>query len=137
MKTIYALFLFALFFVAVITCQPKKSVTITGGGKGGNVTIKIAPEFYGSFVDTCMVFVKYGTLDAPAGGVYDDSVVCIVSNDTSFATFSNLTVGLYYFFGKGYHEAGGHPPNVKGAQTCTISTDGSYLFYLPTYSYTP
>ncbi len=118
-------------------CKPDKNNPITGGGKGGSVSIRIIPELYDQFVDTCTIYVKYGTLDAPANGVYDDSIVCTVTNDTPSATFTNLKVGLYYFFGKGWHQGAGHPPNVKGSKNCTISSDGNHLFYLPTFSYIP
>ena len=137
MKTISKLFIFVFLLAATISCKPHKNDTITGGGKGGNITIRIVPEVYNYFVDTCMVYIKYGTLDAPANGIYDDSAVCMVTNnDTAVATFSNLTAGLYYFYGIGYHSIGGHPPNVKGAQNVTVSTaTGNYLYYLPTYPY--
>lgn len=118
-------------------CKPAQNNTITGGGKGGNVTIKIMPEFFGSVVDTCTVYIKYGSLDAPMNGVYDDSAVCVFSGDTSAATFSGLTPGLYYFLGDGIHSEGGHPPNVRGSKNCTIQNDGSYAFYLPTNYYIP
>lgn len=130
-STIVALFLLAA------ACKPSKNNSVSGGGKGGNVTIRLIPELWGEFVDTCMVYVKYGSLDAPAGDIYDDSVLCITANDTPSATFTNLKVGLYYFYGKGYHTGAGHPPDVKGSKNCTISADGSYLFFLPTFSYTP
>ncbi|MCD6011098.1 MAG: hypothetical protein K0Q79_960 [Flavipsychrobacter sp.] len=134
MKKVIAVFAFILFVGA---CQKPANNAVTGGGKGGNVTIRIIPELYDEFVDTCTIYVKYGSLDAPASGVYDDSIVCTVANDTPSATFTNLKVGLYYFFGKGWHSGAGHLPNVKGSKNCTISADGTNLFYLPTFSYTP
>lgn len=126
-----------MFCICINGCKPSKNDTVTGGGKGGNVTIKISPEYYGEFVDTCIIYVKYGTLDAPASGVYDDSAVCVVTNDTSVATFTGLTTGLYYFLGVGYHATGGHPPNVKGSKNCTVQAEGNYTFYLPTSYYIP
>ena len=138
MKIVSVILVSIILLISAISCKPSKNNTITGGGKGGNVTIKIAPEFYGLFVDTCVVYIKYGTLDAPATGVYDDSAKCVVTtNDTSIATFTNLTAGLYYFLGVGYHATGGHPPNVKGSANCTIQKDGNYTFYLPTTWYIP
>jgi hypothetical protein len=130
------LIIFFILLFAAESCKTKND-TVTGGGKGGNVTIRIIPEIYGSFVDTCVVFIKYGSLDAPGNGVYDDSAVCTVSNDTSAATFNGLTTGLYYFFARGYHTPGGHLPNVKGGINATIQKTGSYLFFLPTSPYSP
>lgn len=137
MRSGYLLLAAAYCLFVAAGCKPSDSTTISGGGKGGNVTIRISPEYYDSFVDTCVVYVKYGTLDAPANNIYDDSVVCTVSNDTSVAVFPGLTTGLYYFYGVGYHSAGGHPPNVKGSKNCTIQSDGNYTFYLPTFYYIP
>jgi hypothetical protein len=134
-KTISFL-LAALFFIQA-SCKKNDNNSITGGGKGGNVTINITPEVYNFLVDTCTVYVKYGTLDAPASGIYDDSAICINTGGKPVATFTNLKVGLYYFYGVGYHTTGGHPPNVKGGMPKTISKEDTYNYYLPTYSYIP
>ena len=133
--TILFLFLASLFVQA--SCNKPNNNPISGGGKGGNAVVNITPSFYNSFVDTCTVYVKYGTLDAPANGVYDDSAVCVKVNDTPVASFTGLKVGLYYFYGVGYHVAGGHPPNVKGGIPRTVQTENTSRVYLPTYSYIP
>ena len=122
-------------FAVIISCKKPNGNTITGGGKGGNATIIVTPEIYDFFVDTCTIYIKYGTLDAPANGQYDDSLVCVLVNDTPVAQFKNLTVGLYYLYGVGYHSIGGHFPNVKGAKSCTISKEAAIRLWIPTYPY--
>jgi hypothetical protein len=118
-------------------CKPTHNTTITGGGKGGHAVIRITPEAYNIFVDTCTIYIKYGTLDAPADGVYDDSAKCDTTGGKPVATFSGLTVGLYYFYGQGYHSGFSHPPHVKGGAQQTVAKEDSFNVYLPTYSYNP
>jgi hypothetical protein len=118
-------------------CKPSDSNTVTGGGKGGNVTIQVIPEYYGAYVDTCTVYIKYGTLDAPAGSSYDDSSVCTITGGVPTATFTNLKTGLYYFLAIGYHQEGGHPPDVKGSAQKTVQADGNVTVYIPTTWYIP
>ena len=118
-------------------CTKPGTGSVSGGGKGGKAVIRITPEFAGFYIDTCTVYIKYGTHDAPANGVYDDSAVCVLIDTIPVAMFPNLTVGLYYLYGVGYHSTGGHPPNLKGSQICTIQKEDTASLYLPTYPYLP
>ena len=127
--------LIAAFFA--MQCKTSGTNTITGGGKGGDVTIQVIPEYYGAYVDTCRVYIKYGTLDAPAGNLYDDSSVCTLIGGIPTATFSNLKTGLYYFLAIGYHQEGGHPPDVKGSAQKTVQTGGATTVYIPTTWFIP
>lgn len=129
--------LVVVWLLFAVSCDKPSGNNISGGGKGGKVTIRIVPEIYDDYVDTCTVYVKYGTLDAPANGIYDDSAVCTVVSDTPRAVFNDLTTGYYYFFAKGWHSGAGHAPDVKGGKNCTISSNGAYLYYLATFPYTP
>ena len=131
------IFFFATLILFMGACKPKHNNDITGGGKGGKAVIRITPEFANFLIDTCTVYIKYGTHDAPANGVYDDSAVCVLVDTTPIATFPGLTTGLYYLYGVGYHSTGGHPPNLKGSQICTISTEDTIPLYLPTYPFIP
>ena len=124
--------------------SPSFNVTLSKGyfhcfgcGKGGDVTIQVIPEYYGAYVDTCRVYIKYGTLDAPAGNLYDDSSVCTLIGGIPTATFSNLKTGLYYFLAIGYHQEGGHPPDVKGSAQKTVQTGGATTVYIPTTWFIP
>ncbi len=138
MKIIDSILLFsAIVLVTFFGCKPKSNNNVTGGGKGGKAVIRVTPEFANFLIDTCTVYIKYGTHDAPANSVYDDSAVCILVDTSSIATFSGLTIGLYYLYGVGYHSTGGHPPNLKGSQVCTIKTEDTAQLYLPTYPYIP
>lgn len=122
--------------VSSCSCNKPAGNSVTGGGKGGNATLRITPEYANYFIDTCTVYIKYGTHDAPANGVYDDSTICVIA-DTPVAVFNGLTTGLYYLYGVGYHSIGGHPPNVKGSQICTISKEETMRLYMPVYPYIP
>lgn len=115
-------------------CKKKSNNNVSGGGKGGNHVILVTPEHHNFFVDSCTIYLKYGTNDAPASGVYDDSAKCILSDTTPVATFKNLMSGLYYLYALGYH-AGYVPPEVKGGLPCTINNEDTIRVYLPTYSY--
>jgi hypothetical protein len=123
-------------FLVAAGCKPKASCVSSGGGKGGTATISITPTHFNSYVDSCMVYVKYGTLNTPADGIYDDSVRCVLVDTIPVATFTNLKAGLYYFYGQGYHQA---PFNayVKGAANYTMCSEHNQSLYLPTDQYFP
>ena len=131
-----------IFILIIITCvfaesckKPSQGAT-TGGGIGGTGTVSVTPTHLNLYIDSCTIYVKYGTLDAPADGIYDDSVKCrIYPPDTiPIAIFPNLKAGIYYFYGNGYH-TGYSPPYVKGATNYTMSTEHAASIYLPTYEY--
>ena len=118
-------------------CKPKSGNTITGGGKGGTYTINVTGEHHGGLLDTCKMYIKYATLDAPANGVYDDSSNALLSNGVPVASFSDLTVGNYYVLAVGYHGAYS-PPNVKGAKSFIVSGSAQVVSdTIPTYQYNP
>ena len=135
MKLLVSIALVLLIFLAAQGCK-KSANGISGGGTGGNATLLITPEHHGQFVDTCELYIKYGTLNAPANGVYDDSTACVVNDTTPVAVFPRLTKGIYYIYGIGYHALYA-PPNVKGGLPVTISAEDSNTVYLPTYTYYP
>ena len=135
LRILTRVFIIATLWLFFAGCRKSSSQAITGGGKGGSGTISITPEHSNSFVDSCVVYVKYGTLDAPANGVYDDSVKCVMQGTQPVATFNNLSIGLYYFLGVGYHQLTGL--NVKGATTYTMTIQQNKSIYLPTYAYNP
>ena len=122
---------------AVIGGCKKPSNSITGGGTGGTSTLKVTGEAHGYFIDTCVVYIKYGALNAPENGIYDDSCTCVMVSGTPFATFSGLTIGNYYLLAVGIHGAYS-PPNVKGGKTVTISENGvTDNIIMTAYQYIP
>ena len=121
--------------VAAISCKPKASCVSSGGGKGGTATISVSPTHSGSYVDSCVVYIKYGTLDEPADGIYDDSMRCVMVDTIPLATFTGLQPGLYYFYGNGYHLK--YQAYVKGAANYTMCSAHNQSIYLPTYPYNP
>lgn len=114
----------------------KPDNAVSGGGKGGKAVLMITPEHHGGYVDTCTIYIKYGTNDAPANGIYDDSTQCVMKDTIPVATFSGLKAGLYYLYAVGLH-APYLPPNVKGGIPCPIQTEDSMKIYIPTFTYTP
>jgi hypothetical protein len=103
----------------IICAGCKKSTHITGGGKGGNSTLILLPDHGGVLIDSCIVYIKYGATDAPADGIYDDSTTCVLNDTIPQAVFTNLTNGIYYVYGRGYH-ATYSPPYLVGAAKPTI-----------------
>jgi hypothetical protein len=90
------------------------------GGKGGNAALLITPYHHSRMIDSLTVYIKYNTLDMPAGA-YDDSVRCMPSNGLSLATFSGLKKGRYYLYGKGYDPL--IPDVVLGGMPVTITEE--------------
>ena len=125
---------FVLLIVSAACRKPGNS-SISGGGKGGNAVLTVTPEHHGQVVDSCMIYIKYGTNDAPANGIYDDSAICTLRDTTPVAAFRGLTIGQYYLYGVGIHFPY-VPANVKGGIPCTITNaSDSTVIYLPTYTY--
>ncbi len=71
-------------------------------GKGGNAVLHIVPRHHAKIIDSCLVFIKYNAQDLPSE--FDDSVWCKPVNGMSTATFTGLSKGQYYIFGRGYDE---------------------------------
>jgi len=109
------LYFFSLYFVAGISC--KKPKNISGGGKGGNSTIIARAEHESSLLDSAVIYIKYGTHDEPANGIYDDSLIVATNSQ---GVFSNLTAGNYYLFAEALHYPYG---TLKGAAPWTIESN--------------
>lgn len=132
MKIISPIAAIAVIMIIAVSC--KKNTPAPVGGKGGKTTLLVTPEHHGAFVDSCTIYIKYATSDAPANGIYDDSARCILSDTTPVATFAGLTTGSYYIYGVGIH-VGYVPPNVKGGLPVTIPNNDTLHIYLPTSQY--
>ena len=136
MKVIISIpFLIAICILAS-NCKPKVNCISSGGGKGGTGIIHITPTHGNYYIDSCMIYIKYGSLNEPGDGIYDDSQKCVLIDTLPVVTFDSLKPGLYYFYGNGYH-VGFSPPYVKGAANYTMCTDHEVSLYLPTDSYNP
>lgn len=115
--------LLALALIPVLTsCQKDDPKFI--GGKGGSTVLILSPKHHTRYIDSCTIYVKYNTKDAPSGG-YDDSMVCSNFGAKPTATFSNLKKGDYYLYGYGYdtliHQ------NVKGGFGYSITADATSI----------
>lgn len=118
----------AIAFLSIAACK-KREEPVEVAGKGGNATIKATPKHHSRYVDSCTIYIKYNTLDLPAGvfspSLYDDNVVCVKINDSvSVGTFSGLKKGKYFLYGTGWDKKG--PYAVAGGLPVTISEDKTY-----------
>jgi len=115
--------------VTLAACTHDPGVIL--GGKGGSATVNVYPQHHGlaNDLDSCTVYVKYNSLDAPANGIYDDSVTCITANSLVSGTFTGLKNGNYYFYGRGYDYS--ISDHVKGGLPYTITQQQSQNFNLP------
>lgn len=103
--------LIVLCTLTLFACRRSEDVTVAG--KGGNATLQVKPTHgSGETVQNSVIYVKYNTLDMPANGVYDDSVVCNTVDGAPMGVFVNLHRGNYYLYGKGFNPD--HNDAVKG-----------------------
>ncbi len=131
MKIKTLIFLFLVAAISLPACKPKSSCVNSGGGKGGFASVSVSPSHYGAYVDSCKIYIKYGTLSTPTNGVYDDSAWCVMVDTIPVATFSNLKAGLYFFYGSGYHVASN--AYVIGQVNYTMCNEHSASILMPTY----
>jgi len=75
--------------------------TDDGAGKGGSANLSFNLKHHGVARNLIKgtVYIKYNAQDAPANGVYDDSVKTTDADTMQVAVFSGLKNGNYYFFG--------------------------------------
>ena len=136
MKTNIKIILLIVTGVFLLTGCKKPQNNVTGGGKGGNGIIAVSPDHHGLLFDSCAIYIKYGTLDEPANGQYDDSILPplpLIDDTVPVAVFRGLTPGLYYFYGVGYHAA--YSVRVRGAVPFTKHKDDSSYVVVTTGDY--
>jgi len=108
-----------LFIPASCSKTSNNNATTATGGLGGSATIIARVDHYGALLDTAVVYIKYGTHDAPANGLYDDSLIV---GTNAQAVFSNLKPGIYYLFAEGIHDPY-DPATVEGGGPWTIANN--------------
>lgn len=129
MKAIFLLLAVPLLF---FSCKKGTDEAPPIGGAGGLATLKITPRHHGRQIDSCMIYVKYNTLNPPpADSSYDDSARCILINGVPTATFGNLKKGNYYFFGYGWDPLLSPPQAVRGGLPWIINEETLQSFDLP------
>lgn len=97
-------------------------------GKGGSTSLMVRPKHHdlSKPIAYCTVYIKYNTLDAPANGIYDDSIKCSSEQDTVLvATFDGLKNGNYYLFGRGYDST--IQQVIRGGLPATITEQGKSM----------
>ncbi len=118
--------LFAAFAVSSCTHEPK-----VVAGKGGSAIVTVYPQHHENAkrLVNVTVLVKYNTSDAPAGGLYDDSVSGSNHDSLVSAVFAGLQNGNYYFYARAtdtsVHQV------VKGGAPYTITSQSAQSMVLP------
>ncbi|MEO6832462.1 MAG: hypothetical protein ABI169_09670 [Chitinophagaceae bacterium] len=116
----------ALFVISALSfaaCKSKDNPTPAIGGKGGNATLNVTPRHHGRQIDTCTIYIKYNSTDAPTNGQYDDSLQCVLVGGIPVASFTNLKKGNYYLYGFGWDPTLTPPQHVKGGYAYSIQTE--------------
>lgn len=86
-------------------------------------TLNVIPKHHGRAIDSCTVYIKYNTVDAPANGIYDDSVRCVPVGGVSTAVFRSLKRGSHYLYGYGWDPTLTPPKAVKGGYAAPDNGD--------------
>lgn len=117
MKTSSILSIFLLLFF-VQSCKQKSSA-----GLGGNANLIINAKHHGLAIDSCTIYVKFNSVDAPSNlSDYDLSQTLILdANNISSTTFKGLKKGDYYIYGQGWDPSIAEA--VKGGLPYTISEE--------------
>ncbi len=136
MKTYFFIPLLFIASVILSSSSCSKPNSTCNGGTGGTATISVTPSAHKYYLDSCMVYIKYGTLDQPANGIYDDSMKPTLIDTTPVASFKNLQNGCYYVWVVGYHP-GFSPPNVKGGASTQVQNNTNVTLYIPTTPFIP
>ena len=114
----------AAFSLALVSCD-KDPVVIEKppvvGGKGGTAWLSVVAQHYGEDLDSCIVYIKYNTLDIPQQ--YDDSQLVVKIDGRARAIFTDLKQGNYYIYGKGWDNVRSVP--VAGGFPFTIKSEGA------------
>ncbi len=112
----------AVFSLAVSSCD-KDTTTVdqppVAGGKGGHSWLSVIPRHENDDIDSCIIYIKYNTLDIPQQ--YDDSQLVVRVDGRYRVTFTDLKPGNYYLYGKGWDNVRSLP--VAGGFPYTIQSD--------------
>lgn len=128
MKSRFVIIILALCTLIMLDACRKNE--ITGGGWGGNATIRVAGQHAARDLDSCWIFIKYNATEAPKTSGYDDSAIAAV-NDLGRPTvvFGHLTTGNYYLFARAYDPV--YQQGATGSTVITIDRDREYDINIP------
>jgi hypothetical protein len=87
--------------------------------------LKVTAKHHENYIDSCMVYIKYGSVNPPLDGKYDDSAKCVMEGGIPVATFSNLSMGNYYLYAYGWDPKFTPPSHVKGAYAYPLQQGGT------------
>lgn len=121
MKKPILIILASLLMLTIGCKKPDDNPSI--GGKGGNATLKVTPRHHGRQIDSCTIYIKYNSVDAPSDGRYDDSAQTVLISGIPVATFAGLKAGNYYLYGYGWDPTLSPPQHVKGGYAYPIQQE--------------
>jgi hypothetical protein len=93
--------------------------------------LKVSAKHHANYIDSCMVYIKYGAVDPPADGKYDDSAKFIMEGGIPVATISNLSLGNYYLYAYGWDPKFSPPSHVKGGYAYPLQSSGTKTVEVP------
>lgn len=106
-------------------CKKKPS-----GGLGGQANLKINAFHHTAPIDSCMVYIKFNTSEAPSDDQYDLNQAFTKDTDgNSYTVISGLKKGDYYLFARGWDPS--ISQTVKGGIPYTISTEEDISITVP------
>jgi hypothetical protein len=104
------------------SCRTKDKIV---PGKGGSAAVTAYPQHHlvAKNIINGKVYIRYNTLDAPADGIYSDSINCVNHDSLLSGTFTGLQNGNYYFYATGYDTS--ISQKVKGGTPYTITSQAA------------
>jgi hypothetical protein len=99
-------------------------------GLGGNANLKISAFHHTFPIDSCTVYIKFNSSEAPADNQFDlEQPLSKDGNGNSFTTFTGLKKGDYYLFARGWDPS--ISETVKGGIPYTINTEENINITVP------
>jgi hypothetical protein len=126
MKNLLIVAIVGISFLSVMGCKKKSSA-----GLGGSANIKISAKHHAANIDSCTIYIKFNSSEAPANlSEYDLSQqLALDANNNSNTIFTGLKTGDYYIFAYGWDPA--ISANVKGGIPYTIKQETDLETIIP------
>ncbi len=101
-----------------------------GAGLGGSANLKISARHHTLNIDSCTVYIKFNSSEAPSDNIYDlNQQITMDTSGESYTIFSGLKKGDYYIFARGWDPS--ISENVKGGIPYTIKDETDISIIIP------
>lgn len=112
-------------FLSINGCKKKPSA-----GLGGNANLKVSARHHALNIDSCTVYIKFNSSEAPSDNVYDlNQQITMDTSGNSYTIFNGLKKGDYYIFAQGWDPS--ISENVKGGIPYTIKDETDISIIIP------